>query len=164
MHYWRSIDFRNALQYPLPEFCPGLNTDVAQECSCHFAEQRFDDVEPRSVFRCQHILEAIRARSKEGPRFFRDVCRVVVEDQSNRAVGRIAGVQVFQQIDELAAAVSPFDAGGYMAVVQIQRRQDGTSAQSLVFVIATDCGMFTGNGRQIRSGIGEGLQTWFLIH
>ena len=124
MHYWRSIDFSDPLEYPLAEFRPGLNADVAQEGSCHFAEQRFDDVEPRSVFRCQHILEAIRACSQEGPRFFRDVCRVVVKDQSNRAVSRLAGVQVFQQIDELPAAVPPFDAGGYMAVVQIQRRQD----------------------------------------
>ena len=73
-------------------------------------------------------------------------------------------VQVFQQVDEFAAAVPPFDTGGYMTVVQVQRRQDRASAQPLVFVIATDRGMFTGNGRQIRSGIGEGLQTRFLIH
>ena len=136
MHDWRSIDFRNPLEYPLAEFGPGLNTDVAQEGSGHFAEQRFDDVEPRSVLRRQRLLKAIRARRQEGPRFFRDVCRMVVEDQSNSAVGRVAGVQVFQQIDELAAAVPSFDAGGYMAIVQIQRRQAGIGAQSLAFVIA----------------------------
>ena len=66
----RGVDFRNPLEYPLAEFCPGLNADVAQEGPGHFAEQRFDDIEPRSMLRCQHILEAIRARGQEGPRFF----------------------------------------------------------------------------------------------
>src|ERR1019366_8394628 len=124
MHDWRGVYFRNALEYPLAEFRPGLNADVAQDGPCHFAEKRFDDVEPRSMFGRQHILEAIWARVEEGPRFFRDVCRMVIEDQSNSAVGRVPGVQVFQQIDELAAAVPPLDAGGYMTVVQSQRRQD----------------------------------------
>ena len=164
MHNRRGVDFGNPLKYPLAEFCPGLDTDVAQEGPCHFAEQRFYDVEPRSVLRRQHILEAIRALCQAGARFFRDVCRVVVEDQSDGAVGGVPHVQVFQQVDEFAAAVPPFDAGGYMTVVQVQRCQDRASAQPLVFVIATGRGMFTGNGRQIRSGIGEGLQTRFLIH
>ena len=97
MHDWRSIDFRNPLEYPLAEFGPGLNTDVAQEGSGHFAEQRFDDVEPRSVLRRQHILKAIRARRQEGPRFFRDVCRMVVEDQSNSAAGRVAASRSFSR-------------------------------------------------------------------
>jgi len=72
---------------------------------------------------------------------------VIVEDQPNGAVGRIARIQVFQQIDELSAAVAPFDAGGYMAIVQVQRCQNRASAQSLVLVIASDCGMFTSHGR-----------------
>src|ERR1035437_5421706 len=65
---------------------------------------------------------------------------------------------------QLATAAPPFDAGGYMTVVQIQRRQDRASTQALVFVIAADSGIFAGNGRQIRSGIGEGLQSRLLIH
>ena len=74
MHNRGGVDFRNALEYPLAEFCPGLNTDVTEERPGHFAEQCFDDVEPRSMFGSQHVLEAIRERSQEGPRFFRDVC------------------------------------------------------------------------------------------
>ena len=34
-----------------------------------------------------------------------EVCRVVVEDQSNRAAGGVPGVQIFQQVDELAVTV-----------------------------------------------------------
>ena len=96
MHNRRGVDFRNSLEYPLAEFCPGLNADVAQEGPCHFAEQRFHDVEPRSVLRCQRILEAIRARGQVSACLFRDMCRVVVEDESNGSTGRVPDVQVLE--------------------------------------------------------------------
>ena len=115
MHDWRGVDFRDPLEYSLAQFCPGLNADVAQEGPCHFAKQRFDDVEPRSMLRCQHILEAIRACAAF-------LSRCVVEDQSNGAIGGVPRVQVFKQIDELVAAVPPFDAGGNTTVMRGRRR------------------------------------------
>ena len=96
MHNRRGVDFRNSLEYPLAEFCPGLNADVAQEGPCHFAEQRFDDVEPRSMLWREHILEAIRTCGQVGSRFFRDVCGMVVEDQSNGAVSGVPRISLQQ--------------------------------------------------------------------
>ena len=51
-----------------------------------------------------------------------------------------------------------------MAVLKVQRRQYGTGAESLVFVIATDFGMLAGNGRKVGRGIANGLHAGFLVH
>src|ERR1035437_9624117 len=41
----------------------------------------------------------------------------------------------FEQRDELAAAMPPFDASGDMPLMQIQRRENGTGAEPFVFMI-----------------------------
>ena len=45
-----------------------------------------------------------------------------------------------------------------VAVLEIERRQYGASAESLVFVIATDFGMLARHGRQVGRGIANGLR------
>ena len=109
-----------------------------RKVACHFAEQRFQTMLSHDpCFGVSAYWKRLgRACGGKARRFFRDVCRMVVEDQSDGAASGVPGIQVFQQTDELAAAVPPFDAGGYMAVVQVQRRQNRTSAQSLVFVVS----------------------------
>ena len=40
------VDFGDALEYSGLEFIEGLDSDVPQKGSRHFAEKRFNDVEP----------------------------------------------------------------------------------------------------------------------
>ena len=65
--------------------------------------------------------------------------------------------EVGQQADEFDAAVAIFHPRRDVAVLEIQRCQYGTGTESPVFVIATDCGMLAGHGRQIRRGIADCL-------
>ena len=44
MHYRRIIDFPNSQQDSFFKFLLGIHTNVLQEGSCHFAEERFDKI------------------------------------------------------------------------------------------------------------------------
>ena len=44
MHYWGIIDFPNSQQNSFFKFLFGIHTNVLQEGSCHFAEERFDKI------------------------------------------------------------------------------------------------------------------------
>ncbi len=48
------------------------------------------------------ILEVPRACREEGQGFLRDVCRMIVEDETNNRLWRIVGVDVLKQFNELA--------------------------------------------------------------
>jgi hypothetical protein len=43
---WRSIDFLDAFEDSGLEFVEGLDSNMAQKASRHFAEQSLDDVQP----------------------------------------------------------------------------------------------------------------------
>ena len=76
---------------------------------------------------------------------------MIVEDDSDAAFRRILGIEVAQQPNEFNTAVAILYARRDMTILEIQRRQDGASAESLVFVIAADFGMLAWYGRQIVS-------------
>src|ERR1035438_8275503 len=89
---------------------------------------------------------------------------MIVEDDSDAAFRRILGIEVAQQPNEFNTAVAILYARRDMTILEIQRRQDGASAESLVFVIAADFGMLAWYGRQIGCGIADGLDSGLLIH
>ena len=62
MYNWRFVDLPNAFQYPISQFLPGADANVAKESSGHFAKQCFNDVEPRAVGRSVYVFEAIGPR------------------------------------------------------------------------------------------------------
>ena len=68
MYDGRFIDFGNATQNAIAQFLPGLHTNVSEEGAGHFAEQRFNNIEPGTMSRRVHVLEAIG--SGEGRKHF----------------------------------------------------------------------------------------------
>src|SRR5258708_24659747 len=89
---------------------------------------------------------------------------MIVQYDSNGAFRRILRIEVGEQADEFDAAVAVFHARRDVTVLEIQRCQYGTGAQSTVFVIATDGGMLAWHGWQVRRGIADGLYARLLVH
>ncbi len=111
------IDFCNALQNSVAKFFPGFHADMPKKRACHLSEESLDDVEPRSMSRRQHILEAVGSGCQERPRLFRDMRGMIVENDPDRALRRIIGVQIFEQSDELATPVTALNPPNDMAVM-----------------------------------------------
>src|SRR5229473_3312671 len=83
------------------------------------------------MLRCQHILETVGAGSKEGSGLFGDMRRMIVQNDSNGAAGRVVLVEILEQSDEFPAAMSPLDTSCDMTLVQIQRREDRTRPKAV---------------------------------
>ena len=76
------------------EFLFGCHTDVAQDGSCELGKEALDEVEPRAVLGSEGEFEAAGGLIGEpGFGFLGDVRGVIVEDQLDRGVGRIGGVE-----------------------------------------------------------------------
>src|SRR5207244_9824390 len=88
----------------------------------------------------------------------------IVQYDSDGAFRRILRIKIRQQANEFNAAVTVFHACRDLAILEIQRCQDGTGAKSLVFVIAADSGMLAWHGWQVRRGIADGLDSRLLVH
>src|ERR1017187_7571850 len=88
---------------------------------------------------------------------------MVVQDDSNGAVGRVVLVDVLEQRDEFPAAMTPLNAGCYMTLVQIQRRQNRARSKAFVFVIPAYVGMLSGNRGQIGRRVGDSLKARLFI-
>jgi hypothetical protein len=122
MNHGCSVDFRDSQQDALAEFIPGSHPDMPKKGARHFAKEGLHNIEPRSVLWCQHVLETIGSGSQVGLSLFGNMRRMVVQNASKGAVGRIVLIEVFEQRDEFSAAMSPLNAGCDLALVQIQRR------------------------------------------
>ena len=116
------------------------------------------------MFRREDVLEAVGVLRQEYVRLFRNVSGMIVQYDSNGALRRILRIEVGQQSNEFDAAVAVFHARRDVTVLEIQCCQYGAGAESLVFVIATDCGMLAWDGRQVRRGIADGLDSRLLVH
>src|SRR5208282_4001081 len=85
---------------------------MTQEGTGELGEEALDQVEPGAVFGCESEREAAsRLSGKPSRRFLRDMGRMIVEDQLDRSIGRIGGVEKLQELDELAAAMAILDQG-----------------------------------------------------
>ncbi len=76
------------------------------------------------MLRRQHVLEAVGSGGQEGLSLFGNRRRVVVQDDSDGAVGRIVIVEVLEQSDEFPAAMPSLNACDDMPLVPIQRREN----------------------------------------
>jgi len=72
---------------------------------------------------------------------------MIVEDQLDRRVGRISGINELEKFDEFAAAVAIPDQGMNLSGKQINARQQVDGTFTLVFVIARKGLMHAGFGR-----------------
>ena len=80
---------------------------------------------------------------------------MIVEDQLDRRMGRIGGVEKPEEFNEFAASVAILDEGVDLAGEQIDARQQADRAVALVLVIARQGRMSAGGGRQIRGRRGD---------
>ena len=92
------------------EFMFGCHTDLAQDGSRELGKEALDEVEPRAVLGGEGEFEAAGGLIGEpGFGFLGDVRGVIVEDQLDRRMGRIGGVEKLEEFDEFAAAMAILD-------------------------------------------------------
>ena len=96
----------------IPEFFFGRDADVAEHRAGNFGEEALDEVEPGAVLGGEGECEAVRGlRGEEGSGLLGDVGGMIVEDQLDRRIGWIGGVEKLEEYDELSAAVTLLDQG-----------------------------------------------------
>src|SRR5204863_1716839 len=95
--------------------------------------------------------------------FFRDVRRMIVEDQLDRGLRRIRGIQQLEEFYELSTAVTVFDERMDLAGEQINPGQQAQRALTFVFMITREGGVDAGYGRQIGRRCCNGLDSRFFI-
>src|SRR5579864_4463494 len=87
-----------------------------------------------------------------GSGLFGDVRGMIVEDQLDRGVGRIGGVEEFEEFNEFAAAMAILDERMDLAGDKIDAGQQADRAVALVFMLAGETWMHARLRRQVRSG------------
>ena len=108
-------------------------TDVTQNGARGFGKEAFDEVEPRAVLGSKSEFEAMRGLiGKPSLGFLGDVRGMIVEDQFDRCVGRIGGVEKLEEFDEFAAAVAIPDQGMDLAGEKVDAGQQTDRAMALV--------------------------------
>src|SRR5882724_2852772 len=91
------------------------------------------------MLRREDELEAAGALlGKPVASLFRDVRRMIIEDQLDRGVRRVSGIGQREEFDELAAAGSVLDQGMDLASEQVDPGQQADGSVALVFMIAGD--------------------------
>ena len=133
---------------------------MAQHGAGEFGKETLDEVEPRAVLGFEGEFEAARGLIGEpGFGLLGDVRGMIVEDQLDRGVGRIGGVEKLEEFDEFAAAMAIPDQGMDLAGKQVDAGQQADRAVALIFMIAREGRVQAGLGRQVRSRRGDRLDT-----
>ena len=140
-----AIDVVDGSHEAVLEFLLRCDTDVAEHRAGELGEEAFDEIEPRAVRRREDELEAADALLGEPvARLFRDVRRMIVEDQLDCGVRRVSRVQQLEEFDELTAAMAILDQGMHLAGEQVDPGEQADGAVTLVFVIALESLMSAG--------------------
>src|SRR5215475_7242060 len=79
---------------------------------------------------------ALGPRGKPLVGFLRHVRRMIVQDDLDRGVGRVGGIELFEKADEFARAVAVFDAGMNLPGEQVNPREQAQRPVALVFMVA----------------------------
>ena len=146
------------------EFGLGGDADVAEHGSRHLGEEAFDEVEPRAVFRREHEGEAsLRLSGDPGCGFLGNMGRVVVEDQLDGGFRRVGCIELLEEADELARAVTVLDAGMHAPGEQIDAGQQAQCAMALVFVVPREALVRAGSWRQVGCGVADRLDAGLLV-
>ena len=137
---------------------------MAQDGAGELGEETFDEVEPGAVLGREGEVETVRGLLGEpGLCLFGDVRGMIVEDQLDRCVSRIGGIEKLEKFDEFAAAMTVPDEGMNLTGEQINTGQQTDSAMAFIFVIAREGRMLAGLGRKVRRRIGDRLNAGLLI-
>src|SRR5262249_52599822 len=96
-------------------------------------------IEPGTVRGREGELEAAGGLlCKPGLCLLGDVCRMIVEDQLDRGMGRIGGIYQLEEFDEFTTAVAILDKGVNLTGQQIDAGQQADRAVTFVFMIARE--------------------------
>src|SRR5271166_301320 len=94
----------------LLEFLFGCDSNVAQHGACELGEEALDEIEPGAVLGGEGEFEAAGGLLGEPSfGFLGNVRGMIVEDQLDRRMGRIGGVEKLEEFNEFAAAVTVLD-------------------------------------------------------
>ena len=89
------------------EFLFGGDADVAQDGAGEFGEEALDQVEPGAIRGREGEFEAMcRLPRDPGSGLFGDVRGRIVEDQLDRRVSWIGGIEELEELDEFATAMN----------------------------------------------------------
>ena len=128
----------------------GCDADVAQDRAGELGEETLDEIEPGAVLGREGEFELTgRLLGEPSLGLLGDVRRMIVEDQLDRCVGRIGGVEELEEFNEFAAAVAVLDEGVDLAGEQIDAGQQADRSVALVLVVARESRMSAGLGRQV---------------
>ena len=92
------------------EFLFGCDADVAQHRAGELGEETLDEIEPGAMLGGEDKGEAaFRLGGEPSLGLLGDVRRMIVEDQLDRRMARIGGVDELEEFNEFAAAVAVLD-------------------------------------------------------
>ena len=102
-----AIEFIHGSHDASLEFLLGCDADVAQHRACELGEEAFDEIEPRAVRGREGEFEAAdRLIGEPSLGLLGKVRGMIIEDQLDRGMDRIDGVEKLEKFDEFATAVA----------------------------------------------------------
>jgi len=159
-----AIEFIHGGHDTVLEFLFGCHADVAQYRAGELGKEALDEIEPGAVLGREGEFEAAgRLIGEPSLGLLGDVRGVIVEDQPDRRMGRIGGVEELEQFDEFAAAMTVPDEGVNLPGEQINAGQQTDRAVAFVLMIACEGRMPARLGRQVRGRVGDRLNTGLLV-
>jgi hypothetical protein len=107
-----AIKFIHGSHDAVLEFLFGFDADVAQHRAGELGEEALDEIEPGAMLGRESEFEAAGGLIGEPSLgLFGDVRRMIVEDQLDRRMGRIGGIEELEKFDEFATAMAVPDEG-----------------------------------------------------
>src|ERR1700692_4189544 len=107
-----AIEFIHGSHDAVLEFLFGSDADVAQDRAGELGEEALDEIEPGTMLGCEGEFEAAdRLFGKPSLGLLGDVGGMIVEDQLDRCMGRIGGIDKLEKFDEFAGAVASAHGG-----------------------------------------------------
>ncbi len=117
----------------------GCDADMAQHRAGELGEETLDEIKPGAVLGREDEFEAAgRLLREPSLGLLGDVRRMIVEDQLDRRMARIGGVEELEEFNEFAAAVAVLNESVDLAGEQIDAGQQADRAVALVLVVARE--------------------------
>jgi hypothetical protein len=88
---------------------------------------------------------------------------MIVEDDLDRRITRVGGIELLEEANELARAMAVFNAGMNLPSDQIDTRQRAQRPETLVFMVSRDTRMLARDRWQVRCGVGNRLDARLLV-
>jgi hypothetical protein len=103
-------------------FFLGFHTDVAQDLFGHFGKENLNDVEPRTMFRCEYQFKPPRNRLQIGLGFLGNMRRMIIQNDLDLQTLFVMTIELLEKLDELLAPMSFFYRTDHFTGDQINTR------------------------------------------